>query len=158
MAKKLTSAQLFELSEILGLIGVPHPVKATALSLSNQVRVYHQYKARKDCFVKPNNSQPVNISFSRIDADVDMTLSGQEIVRLGEQERKNFPEPQDSSILVFEPQTKTKPSKSSFTVRLNDTERKRLQQIADNSDIPLAQVLRTAVKFYLKQHPNCNVM
>jgi len=152
MSKKLLPEQFAELSEILGLIGVPRLVKIAALSTANQVRVYNQFKLRKDCLVRPNNSQPVNISFSLIDADVDVTLSVQEIVKLGEQERikNSMIEPQDSFIPVFE---ESKPSKSSFTVRLNDTERKRLQQIANDSDISLAQVLRTAVKFYLKTIP-----
>ncbi len=176
MAKKLKDGDLDRLKNVLQYMRFSKSEIYAATSLKERVRVYRNFELRKDCFVTPFRSSPVLVAFSKLPADIDtilltdvqsFLLNGQnkEIGLVSESVALNRVDTKDSDFVTessqvakFEPvalnqvDAKKTFSKVSYTVRLNSLERDNLQKIANDLDIPLAQVLRSAVKFYLANY------
>lgn len=154
---KLNPSEYNLLRDYLNSFDILFECRKTALSASNQVEVYKHLLEGKD--IRLSNA---SISF-------DLLFSESEAVnvfceRLGL--RKVTPEPvpmPKPPKITPEPVPSPKPpkttpepvtcgkSKTGYSLRLDDVERAELQKIADKFDVPLSQVLRWAVKDYLKR-------
>ncbi len=131
---KLSPTEYKSLRGFLNFIFLPQDCIKAALSAANQRAVYQHYLDNKDIEITTAFSS-FKIPFSRF-ADQDDTPS------------QDTTPPQEPVLPVPPPKTKTK-AKTGYSVRLDDDEREELQKIADSFDVPLAQVLRWAVKDYL---------
>ncbi len=141
---KLSTSEYKQLRALLEAIPLPPiPLKA-ALSAANQVAVYQHYLEHKDINIITDYGS-FTLYFSGLPQNpTSLTEPNSPVTRL-KKLGKNTPEP---VLPVPPPKTKTK-TKTGYSVRLDDDEREELQKIADSFDVPLAQVLRWAVKDYL---------
>ena len=133
---------------------MPFEWRKTALSASNQVEVYKHLLEGKDIRLS-NAFTSFDIRFSEIErVNVLCEQLGLRKIVMPEP----IPTPKPPKVTP-EPVPTPKPpkpvtcgkSKTGYSLRLDDVERAELQKIADKFDVPLSQVLRWAVKDYLKR-------
>jgi len=146
---------------------MPFEWRKTALSASNQVEVYKHLLEGKDIRLS-NAFTSFDIRFSEIErVNVLCEQLGLRKIVMPEpvptpRPPKVTPEPVPAPKppkVTPEPVPTPKPpkpvtcgkSKTGYSLRLDDVERAELQKIADKFDVPLSQVLRWAVKDYLKR-------
>lgn len=174
--KKLSSSDLRTFQQVLKAHNTDTEVFKALTSLAHQVKAYSAYCNRKNYTVTLRSGSKSTLFFSQFPPDklvITHSTSFPELLQdnpvlsqlfephqeerqieeLSSQSLESLPllEPitlQSSSVSPAAPKVKT--PKLSYTVRLDESDRARLQAIADIDDIPMSQVLRAAIKFYLK--------